>query len=123
MSADGLAGRVAIVTGALGNLGPVWSGALREAGAVVVGVDLQGGDGIEQADVTDRASLERVLERVVAEHGAPSVLVNNAGIDTPPGADANASFRDTLAVNVLGVFNSTEVFGTAMCDAGRGSIV
>jgi NAD(P)-dependent dehydrogenase (short-subunit alcohol dehydrogenase family) len=123
MSADGLDGRVAIVTGARGNLGPVWCSALREAGAVVVGVDVRAGQGVEQADVTDRASLDRVLERIVAEHGTPSVLVNNAGIDTPPGADASASFRKTLDVNVFGVFNATEVFGTAMRDAGRGSIV
>jgi NAD(P)-dependent dehydrogenase (short-subunit alcohol dehydrogenase family) len=119
MAADGLDGRVAIVTGALGNLGPVWCTALLEAGAVVVGVDLREADGVEQADVTDRPSLECVLKA----HGAPHVLVNNAGIDTPPGADANASFRDTLDVNVLGVFNATEVFGGAMRDAGRGAIV
>jgi NAD(P)-dependent dehydrogenase (short-subunit alcohol dehydrogenase family) len=119
MGTDGLDGHVAIVTGALGNLGPVWCAALRDAGALVVGVDLREAEGVEQADVTDRASLKRVLEA----HGAPDVLVNNAGIDTPPGADATASFRETLDVNLLGVFNATEVFGGAMRDAGRGSIV
>jgi NAD(P)-dependent dehydrogenase (short-subunit alcohol dehydrogenase family) len=119
MSADGLRGRVAVVTGALGNLGPVWIRALAGEGATVVGIDVREGEGARQADVTDRASLQRVLEEV----GTPSILVNNAGIDAPPGASGDASVLRTLEVNVAGVFNATQVFGEAMCRAGRGSIV
>ena len=115
---DGLQGRLAVVTGALGNLGPVWTAALGAAGATVVGIDVREGDGVLQADVTDRASLERVL----AEVGTPSVLVNNAGIDVPPGGD-EGDFGRTLEVNVNGVYNSTQVFGQAMCEARTGSIV
>ena len=118
MSADDLAGRTAVVTGALGNLGPVWSAALADAGATVIGLDLRVGDGVVQADVTDRPALERVL----AEVGTPSILVNNAGIDAPPGGD-EGEFSRTLDVNVTGVYNATQVFGSAMCAAGRGSIV
>jgi NAD(P)-dependent dehydrogenase (short-subunit alcohol dehydrogenase family) len=118
MSADDLAGRIAVVTGALGNLGPVWCAALADAGATVVGLDLQEGDGVARADVTDRASLERVL----ADIGTPSILVNNAGIDAPPGGD-EGDFAKTLDVNVTGVYNTTEVFGSAMCEARQGSIV
>ena len=123
MSTDGLQGRVALVTGALGTLGPLWTEALTEAGATVVGLDRREDEDVLQADVTDRASLERVLSDVLRDHGALDVLVNNAGIDVPPGASDDASFRETLDVNVAGVFNATEVFGRAMCEAGRGSIV
>ncbi|NEO67182.1 MAG: dehydrogenase, partial [Moorea sp. SIO4G2] len=35
-----LSGKIAIVTGVLGKLGPVWSRALLDAGATVVGIDL-----------------------------------------------------------------------------------
>src|SRR5207248_1631369 len=76
-----------------------------------------------RGDVTDRASLELVLAEVLSEHEPPSVLVNNAGIDLPPGRSSDTSFRETLDVNVAGVYNATEVFGGAMRDAGRGSIV
>ena len=119
MTPDGvLSGRLAVVTGALGNLGPVWTAALAGAGATVVGLDVRDDDGVLPADVTDR----RALERILAETGTPAVLVNNAGIDAPPGADAG-DFSRTLEVNVTGLYNATEVFGSAMCAAGGGSIV
>lgn len=123
-----LAGRLAVVTGALGNLGPVWRAALEAAGARVVGIDVRGGDGVEQADVTDAEALRAVRERI----GVPDVLVNNAGIDQPPDQDAAGGgveaisaddFLRVLDVNVRGVFVATQVFGSAMADAGRGSIV
>jgi NAD(P)-dependent dehydrogenase (short-subunit alcohol dehydrogenase family) len=122
MTAD-LRGAVAVVTGASGNLGPVWSSALAGAGATVVGLDLREADGVLQADVTDRASLERALAAVAERAGVPSILVNNAGIDVPPGHADDSSFSRTLDVNVAGVHNATKVFGRAMCEAGRGSIV
>jgi NAD(P)-dependent dehydrogenase (short-subunit alcohol dehydrogenase family) len=52
--------------------------------------------------------------------GTPAVLVNNAGIDGPRGAD-EVDFSRTL--NVLGVHHATQVSGGAMCEARRGSIV
>ena len=132
-----LHGRVAIVTGALGKLGPVWVAALAGAGATVVGIDVQAGEvegavSLEEADVTDREALLAARARVEAEYGVPEVLVNNAGIDQPPGLDARTSaiedvplddFRRTLDVNVGGTFLATQVFGSRMRDAGRGSIV
>ena len=119
-----LSGHLAIVTGALGRLGPVWVDALRGAGAEVVGIDVQAGEGVERADVTDRARLEEVLARV----GTPQVLVNNAGIDQPPdpdgaGAASDEEFLRVLDVNTRGTFVASQVFGSAMRDAGGGSIV
>jgi NAD(P)-dependent dehydrogenase (short-subunit alcohol dehydrogenase family) len=59
---------------------------------------------------------------VLADAGTPSILVNNAGIDAPPGGD-EGDFSRTLEVNVTGLYNATQVFGEAMCAAGGGSIV
>jgi NAD(P)-dependent dehydrogenase (short-subunit alcohol dehydrogenase family) len=129
---EGLAGHVALVTGALGNLGPVWSSALASAGMTVVGIDIRSPPQdtpvrVEQADVRDRVALRRILELVLHEHEPPSVLVNNAGIDFVPAPGAGGLdehvFRETLDVNLTGVFNAIEVFGASMQDAGRGSIV
>src|SRR5215212_6459992 len=116
MAADApLAGEVALVTGARGRLGPVWCAALADAGAEVIGVD------VEDADVTDRAALETLRDRLAR---APTILVNNAGIDQPPDADPRAvDFDRVLAVNLGGAYNATVVFGEPMAEAGRGAIV
>jgi NAD(P)-dependent dehydrogenase (short-subunit alcohol dehydrogenase family) len=118
MSAD-----LAVVTGALGNLGPVWCDALAGAGYDVVRIDVRGGDGVERADVTDRAGLTAILERV----GTPAVLVNNAGIDQPPGEGGELppddDFLRVLDVNTRGTYVAAHVFGTAMQRAGGGAIV
>jgi NAD(P)-dependent dehydrogenase (short-subunit alcohol dehydrogenase family) len=131
-----LAGRVAIVTGASGRLGAVWCTALEDAGATVIGIDLAGSNGggrrIEQADITDRDAVEAVCATIERDAGTPWILVNAAGIDQPPDAAARThaiedvpldDFRRTLDVNTAGTFVATQVFGSRMRDAGRGSIV
>ena len=139
-----LDGRVAVVTGAAGNLGPVWVDALVGAGARVYAFVLPGtgSDGLAElahagrivivdADVTDRASLARASARVLDDAGAPHVLVNNAGIDQPPVTGTGVAIRDidpegflrVLQVNTLGAFQVSQLLGSAMVDAGRGSIV
>jgi NAD(P)-dependent dehydrogenase (short-subunit alcohol dehydrogenase family) len=128
MATEPLAGRVAVVTGALGKLGPVWRRALADAGATVAGLDLRAGDGAEAADVTDRAAVEAAFARIAERVGTPTVLVNNAGIDQPPDPDAAGdetleAFQRTLGVNLTGTFNVTQVFGAAMIAGGGGSIV
>ncbi len=75
----------------------------------------------------------RRCEEIEAEWGAPHLLVNNAGLDSPPDAPAEevgpfetypeASFDAVLDVNVKGAFLCCQVIGGAMARAGRGSIV
>ncbi|MEJ7891580.1 MAG: SDR family oxidoreductase [Solirubrobacteraceae bacterium] len=132
MSPAALKGRLAVVTGASGRLGPVWRSALTAAGARVVGLDLAEGEGVVAADVTDRVAVEAARERIAGEHGVPDVVVNNAGIDQPPSAGAQtARFEDvplddvrrTMDVNFVGAFNVCQVFGPAMVARGSGAVV
>lgn len=90
-----LQGKVALVTGAtrgigqaialeLGRLGATVIGtATSEAGAQRIGESLKA-NGIEGTglvlNVSDNASVAAALEQVQAQFGAPSILVNNAGI-------------------------------------------
>ena len=147
MTAGPLAERVAVVTGALGRLGPIWCEALLNAGAVVGGIDLEGSPlapafralqdrnparlRLYRADVRDRKSLEAVRVQCETDLGVPTVLVNNAGIDQPPGPaktyriqDIPAEvFRGVLDVNLVGAFHAAQTFGPAMVGLGRGSII
>src|SRR5437773_1020452 len=143
-----LDGQTAVVTGGLGRLGPVWAGALVAAGARVAAVDLPGATPsasfqrlrtehadrvtVVDADVTSRDSLERARPEIEAAFGPVGILVNNAGIDTPPGDVARtftipdhdaAVFLRTLEVNVLGAFMCAQVFGEGMVARRRGSII
>lgn len=123
-----LAGTVAVVTGASGNLGPVWLRALREAGATAVGIDVVAAEGVEVADVTDREQVAAAFERIDREHGPATVLVNNAGLDRPPSPDGGGEtvedFARTLDVNLTGAFVTTTAFGERLVAAGTpGAIV
>ncbi len=133
-----VSGRVAVVTGGMGQLGAVYAAGLAERGMKVAIFDVAGGETPEGArafevDVTSRASIEAAAEAVEAEWGVPHLLVNNAGLDSPPDAPAEEvgpfesypedSFDAVLDVNVKGVFQCCQVIGGAMAREGRGSIV
>jgi NAD(P)-dependent dehydrogenase (short-subunit alcohol dehydrogenase family) len=133
-----LSGRVAVVTGGLGQLGAVYTAGLAERGMRVAVFDLERGDVPEGArsyavDVTDRASIEAAARAVEEEWGVPHLLVCNAGLDSPPDAPPEevgpfetypeSSFDAVMDVNVKGTFLCCQVIGAAMAREGRGSIV
>jgi NAD(P)-dependent dehydrogenase (short-subunit alcohol dehydrogenase family) len=139
MTSSPLEGEIAVVTGAAGRLGSDWTRGLAGAGARVLAVDLvipahQTHDAVLAcvADVTDRESLERAAEVCRAQLGPPTILVNGAGIDQPPAADTPSrvleeipveEFRKVIDVNLVGAFQSAQVFGAPMAAAQRGSII
>lgn len=142
-----LTGKTAIVTGGTGLIGKKHCEALYAAGANVVVAD------IEQAnpqvfaetlgnkamavtiDVSQRDSLEKAKEAILARFGSIDILVNNAAIndmfENPAlAAELSAfekypldSFRKSLEINVLGVFLASQIFGSEMAKQGSGSII
>jgi NAD(P)-dependent dehydrogenase (short-subunit alcohol dehydrogenase family) len=138
-----LNGRVAVVTGGLGQLGRQFTGALLDHGARVAILDTADngeqpdgwGDGVDvvAADVTDRASLAAALESISGMWEVPRVLVNAAALDSPPNAPhgengpfecyPSESFDRVMEVNVKGVALCCQVFGGAMAEAARGSVI
>ena len=144
-----LEAEIAVVTGALGKLGPIWIEALLDAGASVYALDLaksnisedfaklQSCHGesrlkLDRTDVRNRQSLETAGKNCITAFGVPTILVNNAGIDSPPANSAKGyrleeipleENREIFEVNTLGLFQVTQVFGARMVAAGRGSII
>ncbi len=76
--------RVAIVTGGQGLLGQEYVKTLAEAGAKVAIFDIIGLE--YPVDITKKEDVAKAFEKVEKEFGAPTILINNAGIDSPPSA-------------------------------------
>lgn len=126
-----------VVTGWGSGIGRATALAFARAGADVVGCDVDGESGKETAalvaalgrdaqsyevDVADPPQVESFADAVVAEHGVPDVLVNNAGVgaagpflDTPPG-----EFQRVLEINLGGVVNGCRAFAPHLVASGAG---
>ncbi|MEV6068946.1 SDR family oxidoreductase [Nocardia sp. NPDC052001] len=75
-----------------------------------------------QLDVSSEAAVTEHAAAVIAAHGVPDILINNAGIgqagdffDTPA-----TEFDRVLNINLYGVINGCRTFGKAMADRGLG---
>jgi NAD(P)-dependent dehydrogenase (short-subunit alcohol dehydrogenase family) len=132
-----LAGRVAVVTGGAGGIGAALGERLADEGMTVVLADVdpeplsavsdrlrdkgQSVVGIP-CDVGDYASVERLRDRVLDDHGGVHLLCNNAGI----GAGAEGAmwehelndWRWAISVNLYGVIHGINAFVPAMVASG-----
>ena len=78
----------------------------------------------EQLDQGDEASVNALAQRVHERFGALDGLVNNAVLRPMKGANGGvAQFAESMRVNATGIMLMHHVFGKAMAEAGRGSIV
>lgn len=107
---DGLAGRVAVVTGAARGIGQAIATTLSANGAKVAALDLEPPEhpGIlgVACDVSDEAAVDTAMTTVEQTLGRISVLVINAGIfPIVPFEETTRELWDrTLAINLTGGF-------------------
>ncbi len=73
-------------------------------------------------DVGDESAMEAFASAVLADHGVPDVVVNNAGIGmSGPFLDTSVDdWRRILDVNLWGVIHGCRLFGAAMVGRGLG---
>lgn len=134
-------GKVAVVTGAGNGIGRSLALGLAAYGASVVCADrnLPGADetaslakqsrGLAEpveVDVADEGSLARMWKHVEETYGRADILINNAGIATPPVRTHEFSLADwdrLMAVNVRGLFLCTQHALRLMLANGAGSII
>ncbi|MDF2120170.1 oxidoreductase [Roseiarcaceae bacterium H3SJ34-1] len=122
---------VALVTGASSGIGRATAKALQSAGFRVFGtsrrVAAESSDGVTMlaCDVTDDASVTKLVERVQVDAGRIDLLVNNAGIGLLGGAEESSTTqaKALFDVNVFGVLRMTSAVLPAMRRQKKGRIV
>jgi NAD(P)-dependent dehydrogenase (short-subunit alcohol dehydrogenase family) len=126
-----LARLVAVVTGASRGIGAATAELLASEGAQVIRVARSLSAGSHGSfhdvpcDLTDPAQVNRLGVRIVTQHGAPDIVVSNAGsfLLRPLEETDPAEFQQQLAVNLAAPFHVARAFLPAMRNAGKGSFI
>jgi len=143
-----LSGEVAVVVGGTGVLGGALAEGLAAAGAsvAIVGRNAERGEARAEAirsrggkslflssDALDKDGLRRVQDSVRERLGAVTILLNAAGGNDPKATVTDQqpfqdlpldAWRGNFDLNLVGgVLLPCQVFGPAMAEAGRGSII
>lgn len=146
-----LSGRVAIITGGAGLLGREHAESITEFGGIAVIADIRSVDAEKVAsainaarpgqalavsvDITDKASVDEMVRRVVEQYGRIDILINNAAFTIRHGhalgKEYFAPFEDypvelwetALKTNLTGMFLSTQSVGRVMMQQRRGVVL
>jgi NAD(P)-dependent dehydrogenase (short-subunit alcohol dehydrogenase family) len=143
-------GRVAVITGGAGLLGEQHARVIAGAGGIPILLDVNGGRATEiargltgefgvpatgvQADIIDRADIERVLGEILGRFGRLDILINNA-TNNPKVQESGpvnfsrfenfpmAQWTSDIGVGLTGAFLCSQVFGSEMARRRSGVIV
>jgi short-subunit dehydrogenase len=122
---------VALVTGASIGIGRATAKALQDAGFQVFGTSRRAAakraDGVTMltCDVTDDASVAKLVDEMLSKAGRIDLLVNNAGVGLLGGAEESsiAQAQALFDVNLFGVIRVTNAVLPAMRRQGKGRII
>lgn len=133
------AGRIVLISGASAGIGRASALAFAREGARVLALarsaerleslaaEAGGSDRLVPvvADVADGASMEAAASRILSSHGAPDVIVANAGVglDALLRETSDELLRRLLEVNLFGVVRTIRPFLHGMTRRGSGRIL
>ncbi len=128
--------KVAVITGGGRGIGLAIAEAYDREGAIVIVSDIDGdaaetvAKGLSRGeavvcDVRGEASVQALIDGIVARHGRVDIAVANAGVGRPmPLAEMSlAEWRKVTSVNLDGVFLTIRFAALAMAATGGGSII
>ena len=134
---DILQGRIALVTGASRGIGAAIAEALAAVGATVIGTatSVEGADRVSEAlrghgrgavlDIASEASVLALFEDLQKSEGAPTIVVNNAGItrDNLLLRMKAEEWEDVLTTNLSGAYRVCKAGLRGMMKARYGRII
>jgi 3-oxoacyl-[acyl-carrier protein] reductase len=135
-----LEGRVALITGGANGIGKETAFTFAREGAKIVVADFSDAAGQEvvaqlkeqgtealfiKVDVSNRQSVDAMVETVMLTYGQIDVLVNNAGItqDAMLSKMTVDQWQKVIDVNLSGVFHCTQAVLPHMVAQGRGKVI
>jgi 3-oxoacyl-[acyl-carrier protein] reductase len=135
-----LEGRVALITGGANGIGKETAFTFAREGAKIVVADFSDAAGQEvvaqlkeqgtealfiKVDVSNRQSVDAMVETIMLTYGQIDVLVNNAGItqDAMLSKMTVDQWQKVIDVNLSGVFHCTQAVLPHMVAQGRGKVI
>ena len=124
--------KIALVTGAGKGIGKATVDKFLKEGFIVIATDKSFLNKLQdmyvyyyEMDVTDRESIERVVEKAESEIGEIDILANIAGVFESVSVENTTllEWNRIFSVNTTGVFNVTQIVSEKMKKRKRGSIV
>ena len=134
--------KIVVVTGSSGQMGRIYSKFFLKNGAKVAGLDISKHKQYDlknenflfvETDITNKGSIKNALQEIKQKFGIPDVLINNAGLDSPPSTNSSdtgpfeeypeEAWDKVLDVNLKGIFLASQIFGEAMSQNKKGSII
>ena len=137
LNSESLAGRVVLITGASRGIGAATAATLASAGATVIGTATsdKGAAAISKAlgmsgrglalDVSDDESVQAVFKDILDNEGAPTIVVNNAGItrDNLLLRMKAEDWDSVISTNLSGIYRVCKASLRGMMKARTGRII
>ena len=139
--------KIFVITGGLGQLGQVFVETVIKHGGKAIIFDIFDEDYYKQefdnsslknsayfkVDITKKSDIEDAVEKCLNKFGRIDVLINNAGLDSPPDAPEEevgpfetypeSSFDKVMNVNVKGTLFCSQIIGGVMRKQKKGVIL
>ncbi len=134
-------GKLAVVTGGAAGIGYASCEVLASKGANITILDInldiakKASESIAQkygvktcfakVDVREKASVEAAIDGIIKDFGTIDILLNSAGVALLDDAEniSEKYWKDTMDINLTGVFFTSQVVGNYMIKQGYGKII